>query len=95
MFATLIVQLPSIFDGNDLIVRHGNKTKTVKFDCEESQYSLIYAAHYADCQHEVCVQFGEVWVIHHCSRGGGYLGKNGCQVSADGKGQFLNLLKSL
>eukprot|EP00111_Clytia_hemisphaerica_P020473 TCONS_00060315-protein len=53
MFATLIVQLPSVFTGNDLIVNHDGKTKTVKFDRKESRYEMVYAAHYADCQHEV------------------------------------------
>uniref|UniRef100_A0A7M5WST4 Fe2OG dioxygenase domain-containing protein n=2 Tax=Clytia hemisphaerica TaxID=252671 RepID=A0A7M5WST4_9CNID len=53
MFATLIVQLPSIFTGNDLIVNHNGKTKVVKFDRQESRYEIIYAAHYADCEHEI------------------------------------------
>ena len=53
MFATLIVQLPSIFAGNDLIVNHNCKSKIVKFDRNESRYEMVYAAHYADCQHEV------------------------------------------
>ncbi|XP_066929057.1 uncharacterized protein [Clytia hemisphaerica] len=53
MFATLIVQLPSIFSGNQLIVRHGGKTHTVDFGCDDAEFSILYAAHYADCEHEV------------------------------------------
>ena len=36
-----------------MLVHHGNKTKTVKFDCKRSAYEVVYAAHYADCKHEV------------------------------------------
>ena len=53
MFGTLIVQLPSLFKGNHLIVNHNGQTKQVEFDCDDSEYAIVYAAHYADCKHEV------------------------------------------
>ena len=52
-FATLIIQLPSIFKGNHLIVRHAGSTKTVQLDRPESRFEMLYAAHYTDCEHEV------------------------------------------
>lgn len=53
MFGTLIVQFPSIFKGNHLIVRHNKETKTVEFDNNRSPYEVVYAAHYSDCEHEI------------------------------------------
>ena len=53
MFGTLIIQLPSVFKGSHLIVRHGSKTVTVEFDNERSPHEVVYAAHYADCEHEI------------------------------------------
>lgn len=53
MFATLIIQLPSIFTGGDLIVKHNSKEKKIAFGDKESEFLCIYAAHYADCEHEL------------------------------------------
>lgn len=55
MFGTLIIQLPSIYEGGELIV-YNRKSKTV-FDFGikngNSQYLTHYAAHYADLKHEI------------------------------------------
>ena len=53
MFATLVLQLPSIFKGNHFIINHGDKTKMIELDQEKSKYEMLYVAHYADCEHEV------------------------------------------
>lgn len=53
MFATLIIQLPSNFKGGDLVVKHRCKEKRVQFSCKDAKSSCIYAAHYADCEHEL------------------------------------------
>ena len=53
MFGTLIIQLPSVFKGSHLIVRHGSKTLTVDFDNNRAPHEVVYAAHYADCEHEI------------------------------------------
>ena len=53
MFATMIIQLPSLFEGGKLIVRHQGMVREVHFDGEESPYCCKYAAHYSDCEHEV------------------------------------------
>lgn len=54
MFATLVIQLPSIFEGGPFIVSHIGKSKTFKHDCSQSApYKCYYVAHYADCEHEL------------------------------------------
>ena len=53
MFATLVLQLPSIFKGNHFIINHGDKTKMIELDQDKSKYEMLYVAHYADCEHEV------------------------------------------
>ena len=53
MFGTLIVQLPSVFTGGDLVVRHAGKEVVVKMSKEDSSSYCMVAAHYSDCEHEV------------------------------------------
>ena len=51
---TLIVQLPSLFTGNNLTIRHGNERKTIEFDRKESQCEIIYSAFYStNCEYEM------------------------------------------
>lgn len=53
MVASLIVVLPSQFDGGTLIVRHGAAKQMI--ECVEAARgnSACFAAFYADCEHEV------------------------------------------
>jgi predicted 2-oxoglutarate/Fe(II)-dependent dioxygenase YbiX len=52
MFATLVVVLPSIFIGGELVVRH--QDREARFDLQGSDPSeAAFAAFYADCLHEV------------------------------------------
>jgi len=52
MFATLIIVLPSIYTGGELVVRH--KQDEVKLDlCSQEPEEICFAAFYADCVHEV------------------------------------------
>ena len=52
MFATLVVVLPSIYTGGELLIRH--KGRTVRLDLRHDEPSEVaYAAFYADCRHEV------------------------------------------
>ena len=53
MFATLVVQLPSKFEGGKILVRHADKEKVMEMDGDRSAYCSKYAAHYSDCEHEV------------------------------------------
>ena len=54
MFATLVIQLPSIFEGGSFVVSHNGKSKTFQLDnSATASYSCHYVAHYADCEHEV------------------------------------------
>ena len=52
MFATLVIVLPSISAGGDLVVRH--KGREVRLELRSSDPSeVVFAAFYADCIHEV------------------------------------------
>ncbi|MDA8049260.1 MAG: 2OG-Fe(II) oxygenase [Rhodospirillales bacterium] len=51
MFATLIVALPSIFAGGDLLIRH--KGREARLDLQAEAGEVAFAAFYADCLHEV------------------------------------------
>ena len=53
MFATMIIQLPSHFEGGKLTIRHAGKEKVVEFDGDDSVFCCKYAALYCDCEHEV------------------------------------------
>ena len=52
MFATLVIVLPSISAGGDLVVRH--KGREVRLELRSPDPSeVVFAAFYADCIHEV------------------------------------------
>ena len=54
MVATLVVVLPSSYEGGELIVRHEGQEETIDFSrVENSAFQTHYAAFYADCEHEV------------------------------------------
>ncbi|KAF2472367.1 uncharacterized protein BDR25DRAFT_283777 [Lindgomyces ingoldianus] len=50
-FGTLVVCLPCVHEGGQLIVRHRGHSTT--FDWSKSSNSLQWAAFYTDCEHEV------------------------------------------
>lgn len=52
MFATLVIALPSAYEGAQLLVRHAGQERVV-LESSGDQESLQWAAFYADCQHEV------------------------------------------
>jgi hypothetical protein len=52
MFAPLIIVLPSIYTGGELLVRH--RAREVRLDLHSPEPSEVaFAAFYADCVHEV------------------------------------------
>ena len=52
MFATLVLALPSLSSGGELVVRH--KGREVRLDLASDEPSeMAFAAFYADCVHEV------------------------------------------
>ncbi len=54
MVATLVVVLPSSFEGGELIVRHEGQERTIDFGGPAGDvFHIQYAAFYADCEHEV------------------------------------------
>lgn len=52
MFGTLVVVLPSIYDGGELVLRHAGHEATLDLRCSDPS-EVGYAAFYADCRHEV------------------------------------------
>ncbi len=52
MFATLVVVLPSVFEGGDLLVRHRGREARLALRPEDPA-EAAFAAFYADCVHEV------------------------------------------
>ncbi len=54
MVATLVVILPSSYQGGELIVRHEGHEQTIDFTTDPNHpYRTHYVAFYADCEHEV------------------------------------------
>ena len=53
MVATLIVALPCVHEGGELVVRHEGREHEITFPGAASGFELSYAAFYADCSHEV------------------------------------------
>ena len=55
MFGTLIVQLPSVYTGGELVVYNGRQQIIYDFGQKsgDSAYFMHYAAHYADLEHEI------------------------------------------
>ena len=52
MFATLVIVLPSISAGGDLVVRHKGREARLDLSCPDPS-EAAFAAFYADCVHEV------------------------------------------
>ena len=55
MFATLVLQLPSIHEGGELVVYNGDERKVYDFgqSTGNAPYLIHYAADYADLEHEL------------------------------------------
>ncbi len=52
MFATLVIVLPSLYTGGELLVRHQDRQAQLDLRCPEPA-DAAFAAFYADCVHEV------------------------------------------
>ena len=52
MFATLVIVLPSIYTGGELVIRHKGHEARLDLACSDPCESA-FAAFYADCEHEV------------------------------------------
>jgi predicted 2-oxoglutarate/Fe(II)-dependent dioxygenase YbiX len=52
MFATLVIVLPSVFSGGELVVRHQDREARFDLQCSDPS-EATFAAFYADCLHEV------------------------------------------
>ncbi len=52
MFATLVIVLPCLHEGGELVIRHAGRETTVDLTIQEVS-ELRFVAFYADCEHEV------------------------------------------
>jgi predicted 2-oxoglutarate/Fe(II)-dependent dioxygenase YbiX len=52
MFATLVIVLPSVFTGGELLVRHRDREVRLDLCCSDPS-EVSFAAFYADCVHEI------------------------------------------
>jgi hypothetical protein len=52
MFATLVIVLPSLSSGGELLVRHAGREVRLDLRCDDPS-EIAFAAFYADCVHEV------------------------------------------
>lgn len=52
MFATLVIVLPSVYRGGELLIRHGEREVCLDLACSDPS-DAAFVAFYADCVHEV------------------------------------------
>ncbi len=53
MVGSLIVMLPSSFEGGELVIQHEGSRETFSFENAKANSTPNYVAFYADCEHEV------------------------------------------
>jgi hypothetical protein len=53
MVGTLVIVLPSMHEGGELVIRHDGREETIDFGGPDSRFITRYAAFYADCEHEI------------------------------------------
>jgi hypothetical protein len=54
MLATLVIVLPSSYEGGEIVIRHDGQERAVDFSTiDQNRLQLHFAAFYADCEHEV------------------------------------------
>ncbi len=72
MFATLVVVLPSVHSGGDLVVRHAGEEVRLGLRCDDPA-EVAFAAFYADCVHEVLpvTQGFRLTLVYNLIRPGG------------------------
>ncbi len=54
MVATLVIVLPSSYEGGEIVIRHEGQERTIDFtNVENSLFYNHFVAFYADCEHEI------------------------------------------
>lgn len=56
MFGTLVIQLPSKYEGGKLVVKHNGQSEGCDFSSlknSSNEFSTFFSAFYCDCEHEV------------------------------------------
>ncbi len=96
MFASLVVGLPSVHTGGELIIRFEGQAQTVDFAPAASSYKIPFAAFYADCEHEVkpATSGYRLCLVYNLVQTGGGQKISSPQFSRQAK-QMAGLLRSL
>ena len=53
MFGTLVIQLPSVYTGGEMIVHNDGTHKEIDFGGDNGAYSIHFAAHHANLEYEI------------------------------------------
>ena len=93
MFGTLVIQLPSDYDGGELRVRHRNEEQIFDFSGLQGITNYNYAAFYADCEHELCeVTRGyRLCLVYNLV----YSGDNTCPVPIDNREVIAKVVEDM
>ena len=90
MFATLVINLPSEYEGGEFVIEFDNQKKII--EKSSNQFDIQYTAFYADCSHELLtVKSGyRISLVYNLIRG-----NNGLGLGPTATGNYINLLVPL
>ena len=93
MFGTLVIQLPSDYEGGELMVFHQGKETQFKFCGPSASSKFYFGAFYADCQHEVkpVTKGYRLCLIYNLL----YSGGDKCPAPADNHTQVSTIVSSM
>lgn len=90
MFATLVISLPSEYEGGEFVIEFDNQKKII--EKSNNQFDIQYTAFYADCSHELLtVKSGyRISLVYNLIRD-----NNGLGLGPTATGNYINLLVPL
>jgi len=93
MFGTLVIQLPSDYEGGDLLVLHQGKETKFQFCGPSARSKFYFSAFYADCQHEVkpVTKGYRLCLIYNLL----YCGVDKCPAPADNNAQVSTVVSAM
>jgi len=96
MFGTLVLVLPAAHRGGELVVRHAGREMTVELSSAEIS-ELVFAAFYADCEHEVrpITEGNRVCLVYNLIQSRGAKGKGQSLEAPDYEKQIAAAAKVL
>jgi len=93
MFGTLVIQLPSDYEGGQLLVYHNGKKAEFTFGGCDACCNFYFTAFYADCQHEVkpVTKGYRLCLIYNLL----YAGVNECPAPADNQKLVSSIVSAI